>query len=270
MCCRRKCSGDPAASQPSDLFALVFADTYLRPEIDEALHPPVQVLTFPWDGSREGRSSSRKDRRSNSLGERNLIHPDTDLRPVDPRVGMGVVATRAIPKGTITWVRDELDQTVSQKGVGQLHELFRPTFHKYTYVSGTGEYVLCWDHGRFMNHSCDPTCVAPGFDFEIAIRDIEPGEQLTGDYATYNLETGFRCFCGAVKCRGLIEPVDRLKLVDAWDGLVRDAFLLLKTVDQPLWPLVREKAEVEQSLSGLSRVPSCRVHFFEQDDQLCR
>ena len=122
-----------------------------------------------------------------------MIYPDTELRPVDPRVGMGVVATTGIPKGTITWVRDELDQTFSQRqALASCTNCFGQLFTNTPIVSGTGEYVLCWDHGRFINHSCDPNCMAPGFDFEIAIRDIEPGEQLTGDYATYNLETGFQ------------------------------------------------------------------------------
>ena len=196
-----------------------------------------------------------------------MIHPDTELQPVNPRVGLGIVATRGIPKGTITWVHDDLDQTFSQKQVGGLNEMFRPTFHKYAYQQGKGQYVLCWDHGRFVNHSCDPNCIAPGFDFEIAVRDIKQGEQLTGDYAAYNLQTGFECFCGAKKCRGRIEPIDRLKLIDAWDNLVGDAFKSLKKVDQPLWPLIREKAEVERAVSGCSQIPSCRVHFFEGDER---
>jgi hypothetical protein len=178
---------------------------------------------------------------------------------------MGVVATRRIPKGTITWVHDEMDQTLSRDEMAQLRDMFRPTFDKYAYLEGNGRYVLCWDHGRFVNHSCRPTCMAPGFDFEIAIRDIEPGEQLTGDYATYNLETGFECFCGEKECRGQIEPVDRMKLAGGWDELLRDAFLLLKTVDQPLWSLVKNKEHVEHALTDRSRIPTCRVHFYEYE-----
>jgi hypothetical protein len=54
------------------------------------------------------------------------------------------------------------------------------------------------------------------------------------------------------------------------DGLIGDAFAALMTADQPSWPLVREKAEVERSASGRSCVPSCREHFFEQDHQFAR
>jgi hypothetical protein len=196
-----------------------------------------------------------------------MMHPDTALRPVDPRVGMGVVATRLIRKGTITWVRDGMDQTSSRTALREMHELFRPALHKYTYVMRTGDYVLCWDHGRFMNHSCDPNCIAPGFDFEIAVRDIQTGQELTGDYATYNIEAAFDCLCNAKRCRGRIELDDRLKLADTWDHQVHDAFRSLKAVDQPLWPLVREKSAVEEVLSERIRLPSSRLHFFEPNDQ---
>jgi len=127
--------------------------------------------------------------------------------------------------------------------------------------------VLCWDHGRFMNHSCDPNCIAPGFDFESAVRDIQPGEELTGDYATYNIEAGFDCLCDARDCRGRIELTDRLDLADSWDARISGAFGLLMTVDQPLWPLVQDRAAVEQVLAGHRPVPSSRLHFFERHDR---
>jgi uncharacterized protein len=39
-----------------------------------------------------------------------MIHPNTELRFISPEVGYGVVAREFIPKGTITWVLDELDR----------------------------------------------------------------------------------------------------------------------------------------------------------------
>jgi hypothetical protein len=44
-----------------------------------------------------------------------LIHPDSELRFIDPAIGYGVFATSLIPKGTFTWVRDELDQIVEER-----------------------------------------------------------------------------------------------------------------------------------------------------------
>ena len=65
------------------------------------------------------------------------------------------------------------------------------------------------DAGYFMNHSCDPTAVAFG-KLYIAFRDIEPGEEITYDYAT--TETQFdripECKCGTARCRGSITAED--------------------------------------------------------------
>jgi SET domain-containing protein len=63
---------------------------------------------------------------------------------------------------------------------------------------------------RFMNHSCDPNCETT-LDgdkvFVHALRQIEPGEELTYDY---NLRPGdpddgpdaYPCRCGSKSCRG--------------------------------------------------------------------
>ena len=47
-----------------------------------------------------------------------MIHPDTELRYVNDAIGYGVFATRHIPCGTITWVRDHLDQ-INERLAGQ-------------------------------------------------------------------------------------------------------------------------------------------------------
>ncbi|HLM56911.1 MAG TPA: SET domain-containing protein-lysine N-methyltransferase [Pyrinomonadaceae bacterium] len=54
----------------------------------------------------------------------------------------------------------------------------------------------------FSNHSCEPNIGVRGQIVFVAMRDIEPGEELTHDWATtddddYSLE----CRCGAPSCR---------------------------------------------------------------------
>ena len=39
-----------------------------------------------------------------------MIHPHTELRFINEQMGFGVFATQFIPKGTIIWALDELDQ----------------------------------------------------------------------------------------------------------------------------------------------------------------
>lgn len=63
----------------------------------------------------------------------------------------------------------------------------------------------------FFNHGCDPNCYlghsVKGFSF-LAIRDIEPDEELTYDYQFFDTEASFyeiNCKCGSYKCRGRLK-----------------------------------------------------------------
>jgi hypothetical protein len=66
-----------------------------------------------------------------------MLHPHTELAFIDDRIGYGVVATRAIPRGTITWVLDELDQRIPPHRVRRLSTLQRKHLDKYAYVDRT-------------------------------------------------------------------------------------------------------------------------------------
>ena len=103
-----------------------------------------------------------------------MLHPHTELVFIDERIGYGVVATRRIPRGTITWVLDELDQRIPPHRVRRLTTLQRKHLDKYAFVDRDGNWVLCWDLGRYLNHSSDPSCVSH-YDYTVALRDIAPG-----------------------------------------------------------------------------------------------
>jgi hypothetical protein len=190
-----------------------------------------------------------------------MIHPDTELRFVGEKVGHGVFATRDIPRGTITWVRDKLDQAFSAEQIRQMREPYQQVLEKYGYADRHGKTILCWDHARFMNHSCEATCLSAGYDFEVAVRDVRAGEELTDDYSTLNLESGFACACARANCRGHVEPDDNVEGADVWDALLRETFPLIQKVTQPLWRLVDEKEEILRASSDVSQMRSCRLHF---------
>ncbi len=113
-----------------------------------------------------------------------MLHPHTELRFINEQIGHGVVATPLIPRGTITWVRDDLDQAFCIEQVKSMAPVYRDIIAKYCFVDAKGNFVLCWDLARYINHSCDPTCRSAGYDFEVAVRDIHPGEELTDDYGS--------------------------------------------------------------------------------------
>jgi hypothetical protein len=172
-----------------------------------------------------------------------MIHPHTELRFIDREMGFGVFATRLIPKGTLTWVRDDLDQVILAGRLAALPPVYRNLLDKYTFRDGSGRHILCWDHGRFMNHSCDPSCLGLDSDFEVAVRDIYPGEELTDDYGTLHLQAheSFFCHCRVSGCRGLIGAEDAVAQAKTWETVLRPALAALTEVHQPLGGLVKAR-----------------------------
>lgn len=107
--------------------------------------------------------------------------------------GLGLFAADLIPAGTPTWrFTPGLDQALHPATVKQLNSHNLPWFMMYAYWDiRTGLYVLCADDARYMNHSESPTVVGdydqePVFGLDVAVRDIEPGEELTCDYRTFD------------------------------------------------------------------------------------
>ena len=190
-----------------------------------------------------------------------MLHPDTELRLVNDHIGYGIFATRRIPKGTITWVRDDLDQTFDPNELARFGPVYHPLLEKYSFVDCNGHYVLCWDLARFMNHSCESNCMGAGYEFELAIRDIEAGEELTDDYGTLNPRETFVCACGKPACRKVVQPDDFLHHWVNWDNQLRSAFQQLKSVAQPLEAFLKNKHEVEEAALDSAKMRSCRLNY---------
>lgn len=64
--------------------------------------------------------------------------------------------------------------------------------------------------GDRFNHSCSPNAGLEGQIAMVALRDIEPGEQVCFDYATCDGSPydEFECQCGSPHCRGRITGND--------------------------------------------------------------
>jgi SET domain-containing protein len=167
-----------------------------------------------------------------------MIHPDTELRFISPEIGLGVVATKFIPKGTITWVFDSLDQLISPQELEAAHPLQRVFLEKYCYRDHDGDYVLCGDHSRFVNHSFRSSCMSTAYDCEVAVRDIHPGEELTDDYGYLNPSEPFDCVPELGSTRTQVLPDDLLNFHAEWDAQLEDAFQYINQVEQPLLPLL--------------------------------
>lgn len=163
-----------------------------------------------------------------------MMHPHTELRFVSKQMGYGVFATQLIPKGTITWVLDDLDQRLDESYIASLDTMFREKLLKYCYRDSQGKYVLCWDIARYVNHSFKANCVSTAYEFELAIRDIYPGEELTDDYGYLNLDEPFYCFREKGTSRTKVMPDDILRYYPEWDQMATEAMVYFNQVEQPL------------------------------------
>jgi uncharacterized protein len=195
-----------------------------------------------------------------------MIHPDTEVRWINEIVGYGVVATKFIPEGTITWVLDELDREFSPARVNDFSAPYKEIIEKYCYRNQHGNYVLCWDIARFVNHSFNSNCLSTPYDFEIAVRDIYPGEQLTDDYGYLNVNEPFEGL-GEGTERTVVYPDDLLKFSPLWDEQIRNTFPLILQNDQPLKLFLGRKKwnKVLRIINGKEKLRSIRTLYFNPD-----
>jgi hypothetical protein len=190
-----------------------------------------------------------------------MLHPNTELKMVNEAVGYGVFATQAIPMGTITWALDPLDQILDPQRTRDFESQFAGSLEHFSWTNGTGKRILCWDFGRYMNHSCEANSYGPGgADYEIAVRDIAAGEQVTCDYRTLNLESPMECQCGSSQCTGAVGDADLDEVAHACDRAIRHAFLSIHQVEQPLWRWIVDKPLATTMARDPMRIPSVLQH----------
>ncbi len=196
-----------------------------------------------------------------------MIHPTTELKYVNEEIGYGVVTTAFIPAGTITWALDKLDRQFSPSDVQSMEPVYQNIMDTYSYRNNKGNFVLCWDHGRYVNHSFRSNWLSTAYDFEIAIRDIEAGEQLTDDYGYLNMQHPFRGADEGTK-RKVVYPEDLTKYYRVWDKKILKVFKKIITVDQPLRPLLTAELwdKIKNIVAGREQMDSILVNHFDRTE----
>jgi hypothetical protein len=192
-----------------------------------------------------------------------MIHPKTELKFISPEIGYGVVATEFIPAGTITWALDDLDREFTPAKLKRMNQLYQTILETYCYRNNKGNYVLCWDNGRFVNHSFKSNCISTAYDFEIAVRDIQPGEELTDDYGYLNVSEPFRGIDEGTK-RKTVYPDDLLNHYETWDKQLLKNFPKILKMDQPLKSLLTPKLwkEITAISEGKKEMKSIKENYF--------
>jgi uncharacterized protein len=130
--------------------------------------------------------------------------------------GKGVFAVQPIAEGET--IIEYVGEVISWKEAQRRHP-HDPNDPNHTfYFHVDDKHVIDAKHGgnssRWINHSCAPNCEADEEDGRVfikALRNIEPGEELSYDYGliidepyTKKLKAEYPCWCGARNCRGTL------------------------------------------------------------------
>ena len=173
-----------------------------------------------------------------------MIHPHTQLRYINDQLGYGVFATAVIPTGTIVYIQDGLDIVIPVDSPLLQDPLQRAQIEKYAVIEPPDQHrVISWDIAKYINHCCHSNLLSTGYGFEIAVRDIQPGEELRDDYGLFNLEWDLVLVCQYADCRGRLKTADFPAQIRQWDAQIQAALHHILNVPQPLWSLLDEATE---------------------------
>lgn len=167
-----------------------------------------------------------------------MIHPNIELRFINEQIGYGVFAKSTIAEGTILYVKDSLELSISPTDYLMHNEDMKEVIEKYSYIDEKGNRIVSWDFAKYVNHCCNCNSISTGYGFEIAIRDIHEGEQITDEYGIFNLVKPMMLVCGEENCRKEIKPTDFDNYYQEWDRKIKKSIMKLFDVEQPLMPFI--------------------------------
>lgn len=124
---------------------------------------------------------------------------------------------------------------------------------------------MCWDNAKFVNHSFKPSCFSMPYDFEIAIRDIHPGEELTDDYGYLNVEIPFEVLDEGTD-RKIVYPDDILTYHAEWDEIIKENAPKVFDVEQSLLSFIPTETWIDfvnavQNPSLMKSILEC--HYYQ-------
>jgi hypothetical protein len=167
-----------------------------------------------------------------------MMHPDSELKYINDVVGYGVFAKALIPEGSITYVKDSLEIEISPEDYERHSSVMQDVIEKYSYIDQKGNRIISWDFAKYVNHCCNCNSMSTGYGFEIALRDIQPGEQITDEYGLFNVKQDINLVCDQPHCRKKLKEDDFDNLYPEWDAKVKKSLAKFNTVYQPLRPFL--------------------------------
>jgi len=150
----------------------------------------------------------------------NLLKSVELKKHTNEKLDKGLFATELIKKGEIVWddpIPHSEANLIAMSDVDKMSEEQKEWVAHYCYQISETHFRAPnneFDAATYTNHSCNGNLgfVEDGTRF-VALRDIQPGEELTFDYATSEIrDNGFvDCLCGASNCRKVL-TIDDWKL----------------------------------------------------------
>ncbi|MFX1314610.1 MAG: SET domain-containing protein [Promethearchaeota archaeon] len=134
----------------------------------------------------------------------------TSINPIDDYTevhrskihGLGLFAKKLIPKGTIWWharpqdvliiTRDQFKTLDTSLKTSSMKSYIHIILTYSYYEENLDALIFCLDNSRFVNHSFNANSGASVNEnglSAVALRDIQPGEEITEDYSKYTLST---------------------------------------------------------------------------------
>lgn len=161
-----------------------------------------------------------------------MIIPWAKIQWISDEKGYGLVADRDISAGTITFVQDGLDIVLNEDDISRMDKKLLSYVETYSYEDYMGNRILSWDLGKYMNHDDHANTLSTGYGFEVAIRDIKKGEEITDDYRIFSThhDTSFKAKPGKIEH---LKPWSD-DLLTFWDQKVANALLKVEDSEQPL------------------------------------
>ncbi|MDH6223819.1 MULTISPECIES: SET domain-containing protein [Streptomyces] len=153
--------------------------------------------------------------------------------------GTGIIALRDIPMGTVLWGPCPQCRTWDTAELRGTPPEVIDWLDEFGYRLADRSLLLPCRGAHLLNHSCEATVLDHGLAGGIAVRDIEAGEEVTGDYRTfrYDVPWEFDCRCRAGSCPGTVRssagdpPGD---LAAQWQRRMAPALAAARTVPQEL------------------------------------
>ncbi|WP_045835396.1 SET domain-containing protein [Hyphomicrobium sp. 99] len=143
-----------------------------------------------------------------------FLTPKCEVHSTPDRGGHTVVAREAIAKGELIVVWS--GTLISGEELNEMPQ----TVRRYSLQVEENQYLVSLSDCEppdYVNHSCEPNSGLSGQITLVAMRDIQPGEEITYDYAMSDGSPydEFACSCGSSQCRGHVSGEDWMRS-DLW------------------------------------------------------